>query len=80
MFYALVAQWRQHFGKALSDWEALATVTCCFALTSSRTHDSAVRVRIPLSTSLAISFGTDPYLGNEIVCCACDEENDLKCF
>lgn len=31
-------------------------------------------------TSLAISFGTDPYLGNEIVCCACNGENDLKCF
>lgn len=31
-------------------------------------------------TSLAISFGSDPYLGNEVVCCACNEENDLKCF
>lgn len=44
------------------------------------TSDSALRVHVPPSTALAASFGTDPYLGNEIVCCAWDEENDLKCF
>lgn len=35
---------------------------------------------LSLSHPFAISFGTDPYLGNEIVCCACNGENDLMFF